>query len=746
MPPQLSLIREIFADLSSSKALSGMSMGLVSGLVTLIMQISFAVMIFAGPLQEHAQRAMGLTLAGTTLLLFVTALFGGFKSSINFSQDAPTAIFAGAAAGMASSLIACDANTVFITLTAGLMVSTLTTGLLFILAARLRFAELLRFMPYPVVAGFLAGTGWLLSAGSLEVMTGLSLSRNTLPLLFQPSLLLLWIPGTAFALALFLIMQRWKHFFLMPGALLLALLICHALLPLFGISMEEARNLGIFFAPFSTTSIWPAFSLSDLSSIQWTAILNEAPTLAIIPFIALIGLLLNTSGIEMASQRDLDTNRELMVNGSGNLLAALVGAPAGYTSISLSLLGFKTGAETRLVGLSAGLLMICVLLFGGQILSFFPKGLLGGFLMLLGISFLSEFILDTRKRMPTADYVIVLLVFAAIGLFGYLQGVLFGLFATTGLFVLRFSRIPALAGTGNGAAVHSTRQRPLPHQRLLMEHGDCIQFFTLTGYLFFGSVSTLSRNIMDASDDRPTRFILVDFSRISGFDISSVNNFVRLTHKLRQREITVLLAGVPPLFEKLLYPSVGNDLEIPLLTFENRNAALEWSEDQLLEILQREKGQSHLQKREIKDALFDSVSESLLRRLACQEKVESLMENLHPLLEIKRLETREMLVRAGQKMDAMVFVREGLIREYLATEGGKHAKLRAFGPGTFFAEPAAYAPWLTPHAYVAETRTEVALFRPEAFRKLEETNPQKALEIHRLLMEALSQGQTMSPE
>ncbi|MDY0162434.1 SulP family inorganic anion transporter [Desulfobotulus sp.] len=734
MRPSFSLLREILSDLPSGQGLSGLSMGVITGLITLVVQVSFAAMIFAGPLQIHAQRAMGLTLAGAVVLLFLTALFGGFRSSISFPQDASTAIFAGAAAGMAAALVTADPDTVFITLVAALMLSTLVTGLFFILAARLRFAELLRFMPYPVVAGFLAGTGWLLTAGSLEVMTGLSLSTENPGLLFHKSMLMLWVPGLIYALVLFFCLRRWSHFLILPGSLMAAFLLCHAALALLGISMEEARNMGFFFTPFSSARIWPVFSLSDFFRVEWTVILEQTPTLILIPFIALIGLLLNTSGIELASQQDLNLNRELMVNGGGNILAAFTGAPAGYTSISLSLLGFKTGAQTRLVGLSAALLLGCTLFFGGQILSFFPKALLGGFLLLLGLSFLSDFILDTRSRMPGPDYAIVLAVFGIIGLFGYLQGVLFGLFSTIVLFVLRFSRIPTLARAATAASIRSARQRPLPHQRMLLENGHKIQVFELTGYLFFGSISTLASTLLEKIEGQQPRCIVMDFSKVAGFDVSAVNNFLRLAQKLSGRNLTLVLAAAPPRFETLLRQAGSETLNAAIFTFEDANTALEWSEERVLKEAQKEASQTLLQERMSKDALFDAVSDGLLKNLAHQEKVESLLKKLHPFLEIKSIEARAMILRSGQKVEAAVFVQEGFVREYRAGEGGKHIALRTLGPGTFFAEPAAYGPWLASQAYVAESPAELAFLTPSAFRKLEIQDPSTALELHRLLI------------
>jgi sulfate permease, SulP family len=738
MPAPSIPVREILADLRSPQCLSGISIGLVISLMVVVIEVSFAAMIFSGPLAFHAQRGMGLTLAGSLILVVVTALFSGFRPNINISQDAPTAIFAGAAAGIAAAMGAGRTDEVFITVVAALVLSTLATGLFFLLAGRFRLAEYVRFMPYPVVAGFLAGTGWLLTRGSLEVMTGLSLHWTSLPRLLDTQVLLLWLPGAAYAMALLACLRRWSHFLILPGSMVGALVLYHAALPLFGLDMAQAREMGLFFATFSTGSVWPAFSPADLHHAHWSAVAAQLPTLAIIPFISLLGLLLNTGGIELASRRDLDLNRELMVNGGGNVLAALAGAPAGYSALSLSMLGFKTGADTRIVGLTATVVLAGTLFLGGQILSVFPKALLGGFLLLLGLMFLSDWIVDTRARMPRADYLVVLAVFGAIGVFGYLQGVLLGLLATVVLFVARFSKIPALFASSTIAQTRSRRQRSLPHQRLLATSGGKVHVFELSGYLFFGSVNALNSAIMNAMEGNETHGIVVDFHRVSGFDISAVNNFVRLAQRLTTRQVAFVLAGAPELFSDLLRQAGGKDVAENTHVFPDRNAALEWCEDMLLEEAQNAMGRDSAQARQARAELFDHVSDVLLRRLEQQEQVENLLERLSPFLETQTYSSGATLLKAGEIARAMIFVQRGVVREFVADAAGRQSALRSLGPATFFAEPAAYAPWPSPHVYLVESETEAALLTPEALRTVEIEDPQTALEVHRLVVAALA--------
>lgn len=728
---------DILSDLGSSKAMAGVSIGLVISLMAIVIQISFAAMIFSGPLESHAQRGMGLTLAGALVLLVATALFSGFRPSINLPQDAPVAIFTGAAAGIAATLGTGQTEAAFITVVAALMISTMATAGFFLLAAKTGLAGYVRFMPYPVVAGFLAGTGWLLTRGSLEVMSGIALSWGALPSLLTREALLLWMPGAFYAGLLFFCLRRWSHFLILPGSMLVALLLYHSALPLFGLDMDQARERGLFFTSFASTSIWPAFSPTDLQYVQWSALLREIPTLAVIPFISLLGLLLNIGGIELAARRDLDMTRELLVNSGGNALAALTGSHAGYSALSLSMLGFKTGANTRIVGLSAALILAGTLFWGGQILFIFPKALLGGFLLLLGLFFLSDWVVDTRKRMPRPDYIIVLAVFATIGFFGYLAGVLLGLMATLILFVTKISRIPAVTAASTVAQTRSRRTRPLPHQRLLTIHGRKAHLFELTGYLFFGSVSSLTTAIMNVLRSDATRYILVDFRNVSGFDVSSVNNFVRLGQRISSRNIVFVLAGLPDRFQDLLTQIGGAELVQSCMAFSDLNSALEWCEDDIIRAAQAAMADHSAQARRDQGELFDTVAEDLLQELEQREGVENLMKDIDAYLETQSFGPGQVLLAQGARSSGMMFVHQGAVRERLTDASGGSTSLRTLAPGAFFCEPAAYTSWRATCDYQAEFATQVAVLTPEALLRMERNDPQAAQRIHRLAVAGL---------
>ena len=737
MAPLTTVFGEILSDIRSPRCLPGLSVGLVVSLVLIVVEVSFATMIFSGPLEVHVRKGIGMALAGTVGFALCTALFSRIRSIVALPQDAPVALFAGVAAAIAAAMGRPQAPETFLTITAALICSCLLTGAFFILIGRFRWAEFFRFMPYPVVSGFLAGTGWLLTKGSLEVMTGSALTWGSLAGLVSVKVLLLWLPGAAYAVALFFILRRWSHYLILPGSLILAVLCYHAALGLAGISIAEARRLGFIFESFATGSLWPVFSPSDLAAVDWSAVWPQLPSIAVIPFISLLGLLLNTGGIELASRREIDMNRELVVNGAANALIGVTGAHPGYASISLSVLGLRIGADTRLVGLTATLILVATLLFGSQVLAFFPKAILGGFLFLLGLFFLSDWLVDNRKKMPAGDHLLVVAVFLVICIFGYLQGVIFGLLTTMTLFVVRISRVPLLRQVHSGTRLHSRKGRPLPHQRLLALHGERIAVYELEGYAFFGSVTRLIEDISAAVKDPsrvPVDTILLDFGRVNGFDISSVNNFVRLIYRFQRPDLVFAVAGPPSGFEPLLAQNLDQEAAGSLRFFPDRETALQWTEDRLLETEQQLLRSASATGKTARDTLLDSVSDELMRRLDMQARVEDLMERLGGYLTFRTFSKDEVVLAHGGQAPGLYLVRGGVVAEELDATDGRTTRARELGPGTLFAELGLYGIWRSGRRYVVQSEADLGLLTPEAFNRLETADPALAIEVHRLVM------------
>ena len=739
-------IQQSVADLRSGKFLSGISVGLIAWLMGMVLQVSFASMIFAGPLGLHIQRGIGAMLAGTLVMTLLFSLASGFRSAICTPQDGPAALMAGISAGIVAGVSAgagagaSQDAIAFITVMAALMCSTALTGIISIIVGSLKLADFVRFIPYPVVAGFLSGTGWLLSKGSLEVMTGMTIGADTIGTLFTPGILFLWVPGFIFAILLLFLLKRVSNVLVLPLALLAGGALYYLVLALLGIDIERARLLGLAFEPFHAGRLWPVFTLADLRFIRWDLILRALPSMAVIPFVSLLGLLLNSTGIEAAGKQETDMNRELRVNGWANLLAGLTGSHSGYTALSLSILGIKTGANTRFVGLTTATGMALVLLFGGQMLAYFPKAILGGFLMLLGLFFIDDWLVQTCRKIPLADYLIIIAIFIVIGLFGFMHGVLVGLILTVLLFVGRISLVPLCHKPRSGALTRSRQARPLPQRQILAMHGDAIHIFDLEGYIFFGSVSHLIEQIGDLAGktkDVGAECAVLDFSQVKGFDISAISNFARLLRRFVAGNLHFVFAQVPDRFEALLIKQLDSDTSHKLSIFPNLDTGLAWAEDRLLETMDITFSADSEQGRQARESLLDSVSADLMRELEMREKVETLIVDIESWLLPLHAGSGTTILARGSVAKGMHLVKRGSVGEVSDDDQSGGIRTANLSPGETFAEGATSEPWVSPCTYVANSEAELRILTPEAFARLEREHPEVALRVQRLVVDRL---------
>lgn len=164
-----------------------------AGLVTAVFAISFAAIIYAGDLSEFLDRGIALTLVGCIVLAIVGIFTLSFRGSILSAQDVPALILASAAATSISNF-GLTGEEAFASTAALVATASVATGLAGLLVGRLKLAFLARFVPYPVLAGFLSATGLLLVIGGLNIAIEARDSGIGIAGLFAPSLWQNWMP------------------------------------------------------------------------------------------------------------------------------------------------------------------------------------------------------------------------------------------------------------------------------------------------------------------------------------------------------------------------------------------------------------------------------------------------------------------------------------------------------------------------------------------------------------------------
>ncbi len=417
------------------------STGLVIGIVDVIYTISLAALIFAGNAPPYVANGIGLILlGGIPPLLFINSL-SSYKGNMTCGQDAPAAILAVIAAGIMQSMPLSLPREKFITIIALIALTTFLTGLCFLLFGYFKLGSLARFLPFPVISGFLAGTGWMLVTGGIKVMSGVAFSFTDLGSLFQPDIFIHWAPGLVFAFFMLLILNRYKHSMLLPGMLIGTVVLFYGVVFFTQTSISTLSAQGWLLGPFSNATLWQPLYFSDMALIHWDSILAHAGGIASVLIISVVTFLLNASGIELIVRQEYDLNHELRVTGIGNLLGGLMGNIVSFHDLTDTAIIYKFGKGSRLCSWVTAAVFILPFLFGAAALSYVPKITMGTILILFGFSFLYEWIYRAWFNFSKVEYVVILLILVTIAALGFLQGVGLGIVTALGLFIINYSRV-----------------------------------------------------------------------------------------------------------------------------------------------------------------------------------------------------------------------------------------------------------------------------------------------------------------
>jgi SulP family sulfate permease len=194
-------------ELHPSRLVPGLAAGLVTGTIIITVAVAFATMIFSGDLSGYVSNGIGLLLFSAVVFGALTAMTSSFRAVISSPQDNPAAILALAAVAIAGTMNA-STNARYITVVAAMTLTALATGIVFLLLGFFRQGDLVRYIPYPVVGGFLAGVGLLLAQGAISVMVGETVSPTERSGFTDTA----WLPGLVFAVLMLVLLRRISHF------------------------------------------------------------------------------------------------------------------------------------------------------------------------------------------------------------------------------------------------------------------------------------------------------------------------------------------------------------------------------------------------------------------------------------------------------------------------------------------------------------------------------------------------------
>ena len=703
--------------------------GFAAMLVALPSAIAFGVTIFAPLGAEFSAQGAVAGILGVVLLGLVAALLGGTQRLIS-APCAPAAAVLSALTIQMSQQGAMPAS-ILLTL---FLVALISSGVQILFGA-LRIGQLIRYMPFPVVSGYLSGVGIIIVFSQLPKLLGAGKGVDWFHALSAPAL---WQPVSLMVgLATGGVMLLAGRFPSRVPAVIQGLAAGVAVYWLLAWSSFPALA-SLDNNPFvigaiagSVDSLWsnvaaPWQSMGAVSLPHWEHILIPALTLAVLLSIDTLKTCLI---LDAVSNSRHNSNRELIGQGLGNLAATLCGGTPGAGTMGASMVNRASGGTTKLSGVFQGAWSLLAFLLLTPLLSWVPVSALAGLLIVVGVKMIDWHSLQlARSRTTILDFGVIVAVVVVAKTVSLIAASGLGV----GLAILMFIREQIHSSTirnkSYGNTIFSKRVRPRVEREALLGLGAQNVVYELQGSLFFGTTDQLYSAIEPELDK--ARYVLLDFQRVQSIDMTAAHMIERLRSMLLEKNATLILSRMPNNL-----PS-GRDLcnyidELGITRgaqatrlFADLSDALEWMEDQTLQEagIQRDAG---LGLRLEQFELFDDMHPSTLTALQhCTQR--------------RFYSAGEIIFTAGTPGDALMLIARGAVRIDLPLSDGRKTHLATFGQGQFFGEMS----FLDHHPHSVDVEaaadTELLILPRPDFDSLARQDPQMSMHVFSSLARAMA--------
>ena len=596
-----------------------------------------------------------------------------------------------------------------------LVVTGLLAGALQVLFGLVGLGRLIKYMPYPVVSGYLSGVGLIIILSQIPKLLGAQSGANWHTALAAPAD---WswqaIVVGAITIAVMLLGPRITR--VVPAAILA---LAAGVAGYFGLGLLDPALLTL---TGNTLVVGPlgggGTGFIDALRSRWQAVggLGLADGYDLLVPAATLAVLLSIDTLKTCVVLDAltrsrhDSNRTLIGQGLGNLASAALGGMAGAGTMGATLVNVSSGGRSRWSGLFEGGLSLLAFLLLASALAWVPIGALAGILIVVGARMIDrESLHFLRSRQTVLDFLVIATVVVVALTVGLIAASGAGVLLAIALFVREQVGGAVVARKGYGSSMSSKRVRTSAEMEILERQGDQTVVFELQGSLFFGTTDKLYTALEPELDRR--RYVVLDFRRVQSVDVTAAHMLQQIEDRLTERQSLLLFSRIPPntpsgrdirrYFKEEAQaqaqvnaqeqeqeqgqaadpprapPAPGAAQEpAPRRTrvFDEIDDALEWIEDRLIE-----------------QARIDQVRETALElremELFAGRKAETLA-NLEACMETRSCRAGERIFVRGDGGDEIYLIRRGAVRIMLPLDGARGRHLATFGRGGFFGEMA----------------------------------------------------------
>lgn len=616
--------------------------------------------------------ALPYALGSVTIALVLGGLVGMVVSRDIVIVCGPTATGALIVAAMTDQLLRLEGAAVSLEVAVfATTVVTLGGGLIQLALARARLGAALKFIPYPVLMGFVNAVGVSLVVSVVPFAlghTGLGHLSQIATWFddWRPASLLVATSGTVAGYVAVRWLPRAPSAFI---ALAFATATHHLIA-----AVAPAWALGPLL-PFATIDPWPAYGRAlaapSLGIAGWGIVLQAALTVGVLNAVF---SLLSTAFVVRDEGRPVDGNDLLAKLGTAGVASGLaLGMPMAVIT-SASLVVRQTLGHHRVT--NATYLIALALLFwcGGRLFALVPMAAVASSVFVIARTqydvttwpLIRQAMKGRAQRATTLGPLLVAALVVAVGAFRSLAAALsVGALAAVCLLAIEMRRNVVL-GMQDGRARRSRHVRTAAERERLDALGDRIRVIELGHWLYFGTADEIALLVDQQCD---ARWVLLDARRIAGIDLTAAHSLVQAAERLHRKGGHLVLAGIrdDDPRRRALDALEDDAARAHLSIAPDIDFALERAEDDLLGATDETSG--------IADVTLPGLSSDEAARLATR-------------FETCTFRAGERLFRAGDPGDALFLVRSGRVTLWAGQSPHARMRLLTFGAGGLFGEMA----------------------------------------------------------
>lgn len=512
--------------------------GITAGIVALPLALAFGIQAFSGVDSPEASSMGALAgLVGATLLGFFAALFGGTHSQISGPTGPMTVITASIVSGAWASS---QGNISAVILSMSL--AGIFCGLFQVIFGLIRIGKYVRYIPYPVLSGFMSGIGVIIILQQIYPIIGKKSPASTLDMIINfPAALADGVSVIALALGLAcisLIVLVPKVTKKVPATLVA--LIAVTVVSLFT-NLDSSLTIGNIPAGLPM----PFFTKVQLDGIDWASVLEAS----LVPGLTLAGLgsidtLLTSVVADNITKTKHNSNQELIGQGIGNAVASLFCGLAGAGATMRTVVNVKSGGRTQISGMIHAVLLLAILLGLGSLVKYVPLSVLAGILITVGWGIIDFRGFKDILRIPKSDAFVMMVVFLMTVFVDLLTAVGIGMVIACVLFM---KRAGDLVENSYSAKALDTFDKESPwedEKDIPEEIHNRIYIERLDGPIFFGSITGFQRVMHDIPTN--VKIVIIRMRRVPFMDQSGVYAMETAIKDLQAQGIKVLMTIIQP--------------------------------------------------------------------------------------------------------------------------------------------------------------------------------------------------------